>query len=161
MTKLSLVLALLSFNAFATIPTGKYQVDKIQCSTGKVMKLGGKFMVYKIFLDVGEGEMVMTAKANSGSWAPFKLNCTQVNKGTFTYTQENKYEGELPNVSVKCNASVWTSILKKKLFGVETYGEFDYTVNGDKLTISNPNTVTKYSCAKTGGYPVYHYTKIQ
>ena len=157
---MTLALALLSTSAFATIPTGKYQVEKIQCSTGKVMKLGGKFMVYKIFLEVGDGVMEMTAKANSGSWAPFKLNCTQVNRGTFTYTQENKYEGELPNVSVKCNSSVWTSLLKKKLFGVEKYGEFTYKIEGNNLTIFNPNTVTKYSCAKTGGYPVYYYKKM-
>jgi hypothetical protein len=103
--------------------------------------------------------MTMTANANSGRWAPFKLNCTQVNQGEYTYTQENKYEGDLPNISVKCNNSAWTSILKKRLFGVEKYGEFNYEVNGDKLTIFNPNTITKYSCDKNGDYPVYRYTK--
>ena len=60
--------------------------------------------------------MKMTAVAKSGSWAPFKLNCTQVNEGDYVYTQEGKYEGELLNTSVKCNAKAWTAILKKKLF---------------------------------------------
>ncbi len=156
-----LMLTVLSLNVYSNIPEGRYQVEKIQCTTGKTLKLGGKFMVYKIYLDVSNGLMKMTAKANSGSWAPFKLNCTQVNEGSFTYTQEGKYEGELPNTSVRCNAKAWTRILKKKLFGVEKFGEFSYAVNGDKLVISNPDTVTKYSCDKNGGYPVYYYKKIQ
>ncbi len=160
MKLLVLITMLVSFGAMANIPVGKYKVEKIQCTGGKVMKLGGKFMVYEIFLDVSDSEMVMTANAKSGSWAPFRLDCTQVNKGTFTYTQEGKYEGDLPNTSVKCNAATWTRILKKKLFGVEEYGEFTYVVNGNKLTISNPNTVTKYSCDKDGGYPVYYYNKL-
>lgn len=155
----TVLMLLVSMSAMATIPTGRYKVEKIQCTTGKVMKLGGKFMVYTIYLDVSDRDMVMTAHAKSGSWAPFRLDCTQVNKGTFTYTQENKYEGELPNVSVKCNADRWTNILKKKLFGVEEFGEFTYSVDGNKLTISNPNTITKYSCDKDGGYPVYYYVK--
>lgn len=159
--KLVLLVSILSLSVFANIPEGRYQIEKIQCSTGKVLKLGGKFMVYKIFLDVGEGVMKMTATANSGSWAPFKLNCTQVNEGTFTYTQEGKYEGELPNTLVECNAPAWTRIMKKKLFGVEEFGTFDYQVVENKLTISNPDTVTKYSCDKTEGYPVYHYIKIE
>jgi hypothetical protein len=158
--KLSLIVLLLSFSAMANIPHGRYQVEKIQCTTGKVLHLGGKFMVYKIFLDVTEGNMRMTATANSGSWAPFKLNCTQVNEGTFTYTQEGKYEGDLPNTLVKCNAQAWIRIMKKKLFGVEKFGTFDYKITGNKLTISNPDTMTKYSCEKTGGYPIYHYKKI-
>lgn len=158
---LVLSLLLISVTAMANIPTGKYKVEKIQCNTGHVMKLGGKFMVYEIYLDVTDHEMIMTANADSGSWAPFKLHCTQVNKGSFVYTAEGKYEGDLPNISTKCNNAAWTNILKKKLFGVEEYGEFNYEVNGDKLVIFNPNTVTKYSCDKTGGYPIYYYTKIQ
>lgn len=154
------MMALWSMSVFATIPTGNYKVDKIQCKTGKKLKLGGKFMVYTIYLEVAETEMIMTAKAKSGSWAPFKLNCTQINKGAYVYTQEKKYEGELPNTSAKCNARAWTGILKKKLFGVEEYGEFTYSVKGNKLTIYNPKTVTKYSCDKAGDYPIYYYTKI-
>lgn len=146
--------------ALAQIPLGKYKVEKIQCKTGKVMKLGGKFMVYEIFLDVKATEMVMTAHAKSGSWAPFKLNCTQINKGGFVYTQEGKYEGELPNISAQCNNPMWTNILKKKLFGVEEWGVFNYKVAGDKLEIYNPETVTKYSCDSAGDYPVYYYKKI-
>lgn len=155
------LLVLLSVSAFANIPDGKYKVDKIQCSTGKIMKLGGKFMVYEIYLDIAGSKMTMTAKADSGSWAPFRLHCTQVNEGSFVYTKEGKYEGDLPNTSTKCNADAWTSILKKKLFGVEEYGEFTYLVSGNKLEVYNPNTITKYSCDKTGGYPIYYYTKIQ
>jgi hypothetical protein len=161
MKLLALLTMMISTQVLANIPTGKYKADKIQCKTGKVMKLGGKFMIYSIYLDVAATNMVMTARAKSGSWAPFKLDCTQVNKGSYVYTQENKYEGELPNVSVKCNAAAWTAILKKKLFGVEKYGEFNYKVSGKKLTIYNPNTVTKYSCDSAGDYPIYHYSKIQ
>lgn len=159
--KLVLIGLMLSLTTLANIPQGRYQIDKIQCSTGKVLHLGGKFMIYKIFLDVGEGNMKMTATARSGSWAPFKLNCTQENEGTFTYTQEGKYEGELPNTLVKCNAQAWIRIMKKKLFGVEKFGTFNYAVIGNKLTISNPDTMTKYSCEKTGGFPIYHYTKVK
>lgn len=160
MKLLAMALALFSVNALAAIPTGKYKADKIQCKTGKIMKLGGQFMVYTIYLDVASTQMTMTATAKSGSWAPFRLDCTQVNRGNYVYTQENKYEGDLPNISVKCNSPAWTSILKKRLFGVEKYGEFNYSVSGKKLTIYNPNTITKYSCDKAGDYPIYHYTKI-
>lgn len=149
----------MSTTAFAVIPAGTYQVDKIQChKSKKVLKLGGKFMVYKIRLEVSATDMTMTATANSGSWAPFKLNCTQVNKGKVVYTKENTYEGELPNVSVKCNNDMWTGILKKKLFGVEKYGEFTYKLDGNKLVIFNPNTITRYSCETPGDYPVYYYS---
>jgi hypothetical protein len=144
----------------ADIPTGKYQVENIKCKSGHVMKLGGKFMTYSIFLDVDSTNMKMTAIAKSGSWAPFKLNCTQVNEGSYVNTQENRYEGDLPNTSVKCNAKAWEGILKKKLFGVEEFGEFTYQVNGNKLIIFNPNTVTKYSCDKADDYPIYFYKKI-
>ena len=153
------LLLVLSINTFANIPAGRYKVDKIQCKSGKVMKLGGRFMVYNILLDVTQSNWKMTAIAKSGSWAPFRLNCTQINEGSFTYTQENKLEGELPNTSVKCNAATWTRILKQRLFGVEKYGEFTYQVQGKKLSIYNPNTVTKYSCDKAGDYPIYYYTK--
>ena len=144
----------------ANIPLGKYKAEKIQCKTGKVMKLGGKFMVYDLELEIKAKEMIMTVVAKSGDWAPFKLNCTQINRGEYVNTQENKYEGELPNISAKCNNDMWTNILKKKLFGVEEYGEFTYRASGNKLVIYNPNTVTKYSCDKPGDYPIYTYKKI-
>lgn len=158
---LTVLFLVTSFLANAEITPGLYQVEKIQCAkSGKQLKLGGSFMVYDIKLNVTDKSMKMTAVAKSGSWAPFRLNCTQVNEGTFTYTSENTYEGELPNISVECNADMWTRILKKKLFGVEEFGEFTYEVSDNKLTISNPNTVTKYSCDETGDYPVYYYKKI-
>ena len=150
---------LVSTTAFANIPLGTYKVDKIQCKTGKQLKLGGKFMVYSIMLEVKETEMIMTAKAKSGSWAPFRLNCTQLNRGKYVYTQEGKYEGELPNISASCNNSMWTNILKKRLFGVEEYGVFNYKVNGNKLEVYNADSVTKYSCEAVGDYPVYYYTR--
>lgn len=159
--KLTIILTLLTSMAFANIPSGTYKVDKIQCKTGKELKLGGKFMTYSIYLNVTEESMKMTAVAKAGKWAPFKLNCTQINEGSFVYTQENKYEGELVNTSVNCNSKMWTAILKKKLFGVEEYGEFSYLVDGNELTIFNPNTVTKYSCDADGDYPTYYYTKIK
>ena len=98
----ALITYLLSFCAFATIPNGNYVVEKIQChKSRKVLKLGGKFMVYTIKLNVQETELIMTATAKSGSWAPFKLNCEQVNKGKIVYTKENTYEGDLPNIIAK------------------------------------------------------------
>lgn len=150
---------LASATAFATIPEGRYKVDKIQCKTGKQLKLGGRFMVYSLLLDVGATSWKMTAKAKSGSWAPFRLDCTQINRGKFTYTAEGKLEGDLPNESVECNAAAWTEILKRRLFGVEEFGVFNYKIQGNKLEIYNPNTVTKYSCDAAGDYPVYYYTK--
>ncbi len=160
MKKMTLLfLSLMAMSAAADIPDGRYLLEKIECSTGKVLKQGGKFVTYQLFLDINAPVMKMTALAKSGSWAPFKLDCTQINEGSFIYTQEGKYEGDLPNTSVKCNADAWTNILKKRLFGVEEFGTFDYELNGDKLTISNPNTVTKYSCEETGGYPIYHYNR--
>lgn len=155
----AILLSLLATSAFANIPIGKYKADEVKCKSGRALKLGGKFMVYTIFLEVAATEMTMTANANSGSWAPFKLNCTQVNRGKYVYTQENVYEGDLPNISVQCNNPAWTNILKRRLFGVEEYGQFNYTVNGNKLTIYNPNTITKYSCKDPGDYPIYYYTK--
>lgn len=156
---ITLIALLISTAAFANIPLGTYKVDKIQCKTGKTLKLGGKFMVYEIFLEVKEAEMIMTANAKSGSWAPFRLNCSQVNRGKYVYTQEGKYEGDLRNISASCNNDMWTRILKKRLFGIEEYGEFNYTVSGNKLTTYNVNTVTKYSCEAAGDYPIYYYTK--
>lgn len=149
----------LSMNALAQIPTGSYILEKIQCKGDKTLKLGGKFMQYKITLDVTEGLMKMTAVAKNGSWAPFKLRCTQINEGKFSYTGDNTYEGNLGLLSVKCNAATWENILRKQLFGVEDQGNFEYHVNGNKLTIENPDTITKYSCEKTNTYPVYHYIK--
>lgn len=158
--KMLLVFALLfSVNCFADIPQGHYVLDKIECSDGKVLKLGGKFMQYHITLDVTDHEMLMTAKATSASWSPFKLECTQTNKGKFSYIGETQYEGYLAMDVVDCNAKAWEAILKKQKFGVEEQGIFDYEVNGDKLVISNKETQTLYSCKKTGSIPVYHYTK--
>jgi len=143
----------------ANIPDGNYKIEKIQCRSGKVMKLGGKFMIYEIFLKVTNNEMIMTAKANSADWAPFKLNCTQVNQGQFRYIQLGQYEGDLPNISVECNNSSWTNILKKRLFGVEQFGTFDYSFDGSYLIIQNKDTITKYSCDQNGDYPIYFYKK--
>lgn len=149
-----------SFSALAVIPEGTYKATKIQCKSGKVMKLGGKFIIYDIFLDVKPNEMMMTAKAYSGDWAPFKLQCTQINKGTISYISEEKYSGSLPNTFVECNNPTWTKLLKKRLFGVENQGTFNYKVSGDELMIFNAATVTKYSCDQAGDYPIYYYKKI-
>lgn len=150
----------LSWSVFSHIPTGNYKVEKIQCKSGKVMKLGGKFMAYEIFLKVAESEMTMTAKAKSHDWSPFRLNCVQINHGTFQYTHDGEFDGELPNVNVECNNEAWTNILKKRLFGVEERGLFQYKVNGKQLEIYNSNTITKYSCDAAGDYPIYFYQKI-
>ena len=156
---LSALLLMISSAVLAEIPTGTYKVDKIQCKTGYTMKLGGKFMEYAVYLDVKPTQMTMKVSAKSGSWAPFKLNCLQENKGRIVYTAENKYEGDLPMVNAKCNAETWTNIIKKKQFGVEAYGEFNYKVVGNKLTIWNPSTINKYKCTESGDYPIYYYTK--
>jgi hypothetical protein len=155
-----LLFILIPVQLFANIPHGNYKIEKIQCQSGKVMKLGGKFMIYEIYLNIKENEMTMTAKANSADWAPFKLNCTQINQGTFRYTQEGQFEGELPNISVECNNPTWTNILKKRLFGVEDFGEFNYKFQNNQLAIHNKDTITKYSCDQTGDYPIYYYKKI-
>lgn len=158
---LAILMMFVSATAMANIPTGRYKVDKIQCTkSGKELKLGGRFMVYTILLDVEATAWTMTAIAESGSWAPFRLNCTQINKGKFTYTAEGQLEGDLPNESVACNNPAWTRILKQRLFGVEEFGVFTYKVSGNNLEIYNPNTITKYSCDEIAGdYPIYYYTK--
>lgn len=154
------ILIMFSCYGFGIIPNGTYKIEKIVCKSGKELKLGGKFMIYTIFLDVNGNDMLMTANANSGDWAPFKLNCTQTNQGKFTYTKESYYEGDLVNTSLHCNAAPWTAILRKKLFGVESYGEFFYNINGSNLTIYNMNTISKYSCDQIGDYPIYFYKKL-
>jgi hypothetical protein len=159
MKALAFLLVLVSISSFADIPTGKYRLEKIQCKSGKVLKLGGKFMQYNVTLDVTDADMKMTAIAKSADWAPFKLNCTQINFGKFSYSGDSQFSGSLPMTSVKCNAKTWENILRKQLFGVEAEGVFTYNVSGNKLTIENSNTITKYSCEKTNSYPVYHYTK--
>lgn len=142
------------------IPDGDYKIEKIQCKSGKTLKLGGKFLIYDIFLNINSNEMTMTAKAHAGDWAPFKLECTQVNKGNFTYISSDQYEGSLPNISVQCNNDMWTNILKKKLFGVENFGKFSFTTEANQLVIYNKDTVTKYSCDQANDYPIYYYNKI-
>lgn len=159
MKKLLLLTTLLATSAMADIPSGHYVLDKIECTDGKVLKLGGKFMQYQVTLDVSEGEMKMTALAKSASWSPFKLDCAQTNVGKFSYVGETQYEGYLAMDTVECNAGAWETILKKQKFGVEEQGVFDYTVNGNKLTIKNDNTTKLYSCKKTNSIPVYYYTK--
>ena len=159
MRLIAILMMLTTVGAYANIPVGQYKVDKIQCKTGKELKLGGRFMVYSLLLDVEATSWKMTAIAKSGSWAPFRLDCTQINVGKFTYTSEGKLEGDLPNESVECNSPAWTEILRRKLFGVEEFGEFTYKVDGRKLEIYNPNTITKYSCDSAGDYPIYYYTR--
>lgn len=151
---------LLANFSFAQIDEGRYKAQKIQCKSGKTLKLGGKFMIYDIYLEIKDNRMTMTAIAKSGDWAPFRLNCTQLNQGNFTYTKENTYEGELPNISVSCNSPAWTAILQRKLFGVEEFGEFTYAQSAGQLIIHNSQTVTKYSCDAPGDYPIYYYQKI-
>lgn len=159
MKKLVLLLALLSSQVRADIPTGHYELDQIKCSDGKVLKLGGKFMTYKIALDITDVGMKMTAVAKSAKWAPFKLLCTQTNEGKFSYIEEDKYEGYLSLTGVKCNAKIWENRLRKHAFGIEEQGVFNYTSENGKLVIHNEETVTKYSCKKTNSYPIYYYSK--
>lgn len=157
-----LFLSLLLINSgFSAIPLGKYQIEKIQCKKGKTLKLGGKYINYDIDLFVSESKMKMVAIATAFDWAPFKIKCTQINEGRYTLTGANKYEGDLPNKTATCDPSLWTRFLKDNLFGVEKYGEFTYKVSGKKLTIFNPQTITKYSCDSAGDYPIYYYTKVQ
>lgn len=154
-----LLLSLLSLSAFAALPTGNYTLKKIECSDGKILKLGGTLMQYDVTLKIDETNIEMTAIAKNTKWAPFKLNCTQVNFGAYENTAEGKYIGELPIKSVKCNAKTWEGILNKQHFGVEEKGEFDYSLVNGELTLFNPATMTPYSCKDTNSYPIYFYTK--
>lgn len=157
----SIIIVALSFATIAKIPEGKYQVEKIQCNSGKVFKLGGKHMIYDIYLTVTPTIMRMTANSKSNMRnLPLNITCTQINEGSYVYTQDNVYEGELKSVKSQCNNVMWTTILKLKKFGVESYGVFNYQVAGNKLVIYNTKTTTKYSCDGAGDYPIIHYKKI-
>lgn len=161
MKKLLIALTILISNSHADIPSGRYILEKIQCTSGTKLKLGSDSMKYSISLDVSEGEMTMTAILKADYWSTIKLNCTQINKGTFSYSGDSQYNGYLALDYAKCNNFLYTKILKMNAFGTEEQGTFNYTVNGTKLTISNPDTKTLYStCKKTNSYPVYHYNKI-
>lgn len=155
----ALLVTLTALTSFAQIPQGKYTLSKIECSDGKVLKLGGKFMIYNVSLEVGAEDMKMTAVAKNAKWAPFKLDCTQVNTGKYKITSDTQYEGSLALTSVKCNAKAWEGILNKQHFGVEEQGVFDYEVSGNELQIFNPATFTPYSCKDTNSYPIYFYKK--
>lgn len=159
MKLLTLAIALMATPVLAKLPTGKFTLEKIQCSTGKTLKLGGKFMVYKVNLDITDSTLKMSVTAKSGSWAPFKLNCVQINNGKYSLIGDSQYSGYLSKDYVKCNAKAWEDIVNKKGFGVEKEGVFNYTFANNKLVIKNPNTVTKYSCDKENGYPIYHYIR--
>ena len=155
-----LITTFLSVNLYANLPTGSFKIEKIQCKTGHIMDVGGKFMVYDILLDITDKNIKMTATVEGGDWMPGTLNCEQINYGRYTNTRENQYEGDLPNIKTKCNNAAWTAMLKRWLFGVEEYGTFTYKVNGKRLVIYNKDTITKYSsCDKPGDYPIYHYIR--
>ncbi len=151
---------LLSLSTFAGITDGRYILDNIKCSDGTVLKLGGKFMKYNITLDVKDDRMKMGAVAKSAKWAPFKLECTQINKGKFTIIDEKTYQGYMSLDSIKCNSPAWVNIMKKHAFGVEEDEVvFNYRVKGKKLSIHNPNTKNNFkTCEKKKLTPVYHYT---
>lgn len=162
MKRLSLILIFLCMNVFAVIPQGRYKVTKIQCKTGYTIDFGkvNEYMNYSIYLDVGNTAMAMIANAQTTPNSPIRIHCEMENRGSFTYTQAGKYEGELLNTKASCNSPIWTNILKKRLWGVEEYGVFNYHVNGPHLTIYNEKTITKYKCTQAGDYPIYHYQKI-
>ncbi|EQC48016.1 hypothetical protein [Bacteriovorax sp. Seq25_V] len=159
MKKMILALLVMASSVSAALPQGSFILQKIQCSNGEDLKLGGKFMQYDVRFDISDAEIKMTAIAKSAKWAPFKLDCTQINLGKYSLIDDNKYEGFLAVDSVECNAKAWESILRKQLFGVEEQGVFTYSVNGDELRVFNEQTVTPYSCKKTGSYPIYIYKK--
>ncbi|WP_412471736.1 hypothetical protein [Halobacteriovorax sp. RT-1-4] len=148
-------------SVFATIPQGTYLLDRIECTTGETLKLGGAFMRYNVILKVEEEKAEMTAVAKSAKWAPYLLNCTQVNSGDFKYVGPGQYQGGLEMTKVKCNLGVWEGILKKQHFGVESNGSiFDYEYNDGKLVLSVKDTFTNYkTCREAGGSPIYHYNK--
>lgn len=152
---------LIASSVFATIPKGSYLLDKIMCTTGETLKLGGAFMRYNVVLKVGEEQAEMTAIAKSAKWAPYLLNCTQVNSGEFKYIGPGQYQGGLEISKVKCNLGIWEGILKKQHFGVESNGSiFDYEYNDGKLVLSVKDTFTNYkTCREAGGSPIYYYNK--
>ncbi len=156
-----LVSLLLAFSTFATIPQGSYLLDRIECTTGQVLKLGGAFMRYNVTIEIAEESIEMTAIAKSAKWAPYILNCTQVNAGEFKYVGEGQYVGGLEIADVDCNLGVWKNILKKQHFGVESAGSiFDYEYADGKLKLSVQDTFTNYkTCREAGGSPIYYYNK--
>ncbi len=156
-----LLTLLLSVSIFAAIPAGDYKLDRIVCSSGKELKLGGKFMVYTVTLDVTASDMRMTAIAKSGSWAPFRLDCTQTNYGKYSLVNASTYQGYLGLENVTCNNDRWTDRLRKRPFAAEpNVVDFNYSVSGNSLVIKSPNTTNNFkSCAKDNAYPIYYYTK--
>lgn len=157
MKKILMLLIPLSLNAYGSIENSSYILKKIVCSDGKELKIGGKFMQYSVELEFNSAQIKMKAHAKSAQWAPFKLDCTQINTGKYSLSGENEYSGYLSLESVQCNASAWEAILKKQLFGVEEEGVFTFEKNGKSLKIFNKDTITKYSCKKTNSFPIYHY----
>ena len=78
-----LITLLFSLTIWASIPLGRYQVEKIQCKSGKVSELGGKYMIYNIFLEVGPTSMTMSATAQSNRRnVPINVTCLQINQGS-------------------------------------------------------------------------------
>lgn len=151
----------ISLSIFASIPQGSYLLDHIECTTGQTLKLGGTFMKYNVVLKIGDEKAEMTAIAKSAKWAPYLLNCTQINSGEFKYVGPGQYQGGLEISHVDCNLGVWEGILKKQHFGVESSGSiFDYEYNEGKLKLSVQDTVTNYkTCREAGGSPIYFYNK--
>ncbi len=157
-----LITFLVATSIMAAIPSGKYKLDKIVCTSGKELKLGGKFMVYTVTLDVTASDMRMTAIAKSGSWAPFRIDCTQTNYGKYSMINGSSYQGYLALENVACNNQAWTNRLRKRPFGAQdTEVVHGYSVSGNSLQIKAMNTTNNFrSCEKTNSYPVYYYTKM-
>ena len=164
--KFLIVLAItLSANVWGDVPTGIFKLDKIQCSDGKVLNIGGRFFDYSMKLVTGSEKMTVTAVNASKTIANFKLTCTIVNEGDYQNVEDGKFRGELKEKNCVCKNKrgeinkLFTNKICAKKYGEEPLGISNYTFIEGKLLIDNPETTNIYSC-ENGSHPVYYYHKI-
>lgn len=160
MKSILLILTLFTKTVYADIPEGKYHLKRIKCTTGTELSLGGNRVKYDVYLEVKDLNMKMTAIAKAQTWANFKVSCTQINRGKFSYVGVNQYEGYLALEEAKCNVPMVSRILRRRGFGVEEQGLSEYSVNGKQLIIKNLETKNLFRCKDEDGIPVYYYQKM-
>lgn len=164
MKLLSLFTVFFSLSAYAVLPQGNFHLDKIQCSNGKTLKMGGPFFEYTMIYTIKDGHMSLVAKARAKKFSPIQLFCTIENEGNYYDLEEGKIEGELLPTTCICNnkrgerSEFWTKKICAKGYGAEEFGPAQYSVSGNQLEVRFLNTKTMYSCPE-GSLPVYYYTK--
>jgi hypothetical protein len=164
MKVLLLAMLFISSRAQAGLPEGNFVLDKIECSNGKLLKIGGPFFAYEMNYTVADGRMTLVAKANARKFSPIQLFCTIQNEGNYFDLSEGQFEGELLPTTCKCVnkrgelSSRWTEKICSKGYGSEEFGHAEYTFENNKLAVRFTDTKTMYSCPE-GSLPVYYYTK--